>query len=140
MKRNIYIKFSAIVLLVLMLGSSINLPVIMHECSFSKKKTTHFFSMDHQCKKSHCAIPEKPSKESKITKVPCCTVETSFIQNQDFTSLKAQLSSSHFIVQTSLFSIVLPTKTIEKETILPLEPQLKRYGFQYRIAMQSFLC
>lgn len=123
-----------------MLGSSINLPVIMHQCNYSKKKTTHFFSMEHKCEKSHCEAPEKPSKESKITKVPCCKIETSFVKSQDFSTLKTQLSPSQFIILSSLFSYILPLKTIEKETILPIEPELKRYGFQYRIALQSFLC
>lgn len=123
-----------------MLGSSINLPVIMHECNFSKKKTTHFFSMEHECEKSHCDAPEKPSKESRITKTPCCKIETSFVKSQDFSPLTSQLSLSQFIILSSLFSYILPTKIIEKKSTLPLEPELKRFGFQYRIAMQSFLC
>lgn len=112
----------------------------MHECSFSKKKTTHLFSIDHKCKKSHCDAPKKPSKESRFSKTPCCSIETSFVKSQDFTHSITKFSPSQFPVLNTMYSYVLPQVKIEQSAITPKEPEPLRYGYKYRIIMQSFLC
>lgn len=123
-----------------MLGSSINLPVITHECNYSHKKSTHLFSIDHQCKNAKCLVPQKVSKEAQVSKIPCCQIETNFVQNQDFTPSARNLSPSQAIILSTIFSFILPITATEVNTKLPLEPEPKHFGLQYRIELQSFLC
>lgn len=123
-----------------MFGSSINMAVIMHECNYSKKKSAHLFSMEHNCKKSKCSHSEKKSSEERVTKTPCCKIETTFVKNQDFSSSQREFTQTHAIILHSLFSVLIPKSESLNNTTLPLEPEPKLFGFQYRIAMQSFLC
>lgn len=112
----------------------------MHECNFSKKKSAHFFSFDHQCKKTSCTLAEKPSTQKSVSKIPCCEVETKFVQSQDFTPANRTLSTTQAILLSSIFQYILPQNKLEKKELIPIEPEPKHFGFQYRIALQSFLC
>lgn len=123
-----------------MMVSSINLPIITHECNYSKKKSIHFFSFEHQCQKTQCTLSEEKSTEDRFSKVPCCEIETLMVESQEFTAIERNVSIVQSFILSSLYSFILPQKTIEKSPIKLLEPELKHFGYQYRIELQSFLC
>lgn len=126
--------------MVLTMSTSINLPIIEHECNFSKMKTVHFFSLDHNCNKDKCHKENKPKDGQQFSKIPCCTVETSFVNNDEPVVLNTELSIVQVAILTQVFDFVIkPLKYNFVENFVPLEHQ-KLYGYKYRIAVQSFLC
>lgn len=127
-------------LLVLTMSTSINLPVIEHECNFSKMKTFYFFSLDHKCKKDSCYKENEATDGQQFSKIPCCSVETTFVNNDEPVVLNSHVSVVQAAILIEIFNFRQePQKLIKVKEFVPIEHQ-KRYGYKYRIAMQSFLC
>ena len=126
--------------MVLTISTSLNLPIIEHECNFSKMKTFHFFSLDHKCKKDRCHKENEPTDGQQFSKTPCCSVETTFVNNEEPVVLNSNVSVVQAAILTEIFNFIQePLKLLKVKEFVLIEHQ-KLYGYQYRIAMQSFLC
>lgn len=126
--------------MVLTIGTSLNLPIIEHECNFSKKKSFHFYSLEHKCDNASCQMVKVRSSEKELSKVPCCNLETSFVNNTEPVLVNTELSVVQVAILTQLFNYVkapLKFNFVEEPVLFEHE---KLYGYQYRIALQSFLC
>tara|TARA_B110000908_G_scaffold143938_1_gene173206 strand:+ start:868 stop:1236 length:369 start_codon:yes stop_codon:yes gene_type:complete len=122
------------------MGTSINLPIIEHECNFSKKKSFHFFSLDHKCKKGKCHKESKPTEGQQLSKIPCCSIETSFVNNTELVVLNSELSIVQVAFLSPIYNLVDESLNFKKRKEFVPSEHKKRYGYRYRIALQSFLC
>jgi hypothetical protein len=141
-KQRKLLSFWAIFMLFIIGLSNIGLPVISHQCNYSKKKSVHLFSYEHQCKKASCSLSDTQIPlDVHFEKVPCCSIETQFLQAEDHLTSTADYSfKSNNIL--SYFSPIATYISPKKSTFKPFHPipiAQRQYGLPYRIFIQSFI-
>ncbi|MGB1315467.1 MAG: hypothetical protein ACPG4Y_05570 [Chitinophagales bacterium] len=139
MNKQKHINFKAILMLFIIAISSVGMPLITHSCSHSNQKDIHLFSSDHHCN-DKCGASSETDEILSFSKAPCCSFEASFLKNVNLFSSNKQLSSKQIVM---LYSLFLPKESLQvfyNEQIYSNTYYHKRFGYQYRIAIQSFLC
>lgn len=128
-------------MLFILMVSSVGLPIISHKCTHDNVKDVHLFSsVNHKCKDTCGAPPIAANKESAFQKTPCCSFDTSLFISDVLITAKNEIKTKDFFVFIKFRSFVKNAlnRAFQPKTHYTNHHQ-KAHGFNYRIALQSFL-